>query len=169
MKKLRSRDEFATRNAQPQCESNSKKLAELQIELTASAKWLSNFTSEEEKNSLALKVLLGTTEDKIEFINELANGKWQFMMKVDLFCKMNLGRPFYVAVEDFDVERIDSALPEIRQRLNCEVLKMWQQEERVFLSKVDENSPNLQDKTIHRIGWLIEPNTTDNKKEVVND
>lgn len=162
-------NELVMENVQTQYEINNKKLIEFRTKLESVAGWLPDFMSEEEKVSLILKTVRGTEEEGMEFIHELVNGKWKFMKCVDLFRKKNSGCPFYAAVEEFNVERVDVALPEIQQRLNCEVFKVWQRKAGFFLNKANEDCPNLKDKTLRRIGWSIDLTTVNEKKKIGND
>ena len=136
----------------------NKTMKELQSRLALVPEWLSVFLNEQEKKALTQRVLNGTTDDKLDFFNDLAYGKWQFMMLVDLTCKTNPEDVFLATVEDFNADRVDATLSEIQQRLNCSVFKVWQRGEHFFLSKADED---FQDATIRRIGWLIDPKHDD--------
>ena len=50
----------------------------------------------------------------------------------------------------FDVERVDAALPEIRERLKCRVWKSWDLNENQFFSCEDDDFPAWQFKK----NWL---------------
>lgn len=157
-------NEITFSDIETMCGNESAKVAKLQSRLALVPEWLSVFLNEQEKKSLALRVLNGTTDDKLKFFNDLAYGKWQFMMLADLASKTNPENVILAKVEDFNVDRVDATLPEIQQRLSCKVFKAWQRGKHFFLSKADED---FKDATIRRIGWLIDPKHDD--KEDKND
>lgn len=154
----KQKKEITLRDIETMYGNEGTRVAELQSRLALVPEWLSVFLNEQEKKALTQRVLNGTTDDKLDFFNDLAYGKWQFMMLVDLTCKTNPEDVFLATVEDFNADRVDATLSEIQQRLNCSVFKVWQRGEHFFLSKADED---FQDATIRRIGWLIDPKHDD--------
>ena len=154
----KQKKEITLRDIETMYGNEGTRVAEIQSRLALVPGWLSVFLNEQEKKALTQRVLNGTTDDKLDFFNDLAYGKWQFMMLVDLTCKTNPEDVFLATVEDFNADRVDATLSEIQQRLNCSVFKVWQRGEHFFLSKADED---FQDTTIRRIGWLIDPKHDD--------
>ena len=56
---------------------------------------------------------------------EFMNGKWRFMIAACIMRKRYPDKRQETTTKGFDVERVDAALPEIRERLKCRVWKSW--------------------------------------------
>ena len=85
---------------------------------------------------------------------EFMNGKWRFMIAACIMRKRYPDKRQETTTKGFDVERVDAALPEIRERLKCRVWKSWDLDENQFFSCEDDDLPAWQFK---RIGWSIYP------------
>ncbi len=87
-------------------------------------------------------------------LQEFINGKWRFMIAACTMRKRFPDKRQETTTRGFDVERVDAALPEIRERLKCRVWKSWDLNENQFFSREDDDFPAWQFK---RIGWSIYP------------
>ena len=93
------------------------------------------------------------TDENRQFLEEINYGKWKFMLIANELVKK---LPFIIheiAIDDMDVNSIDASLPEIRERLNCRVLKLYSNGHDFCTVKEDElaNLPN----SYKRIGWSV--------------
>jgi hypothetical protein len=93
------------------------------------------------------------TDENRQFLEEINYGKWKFMLIANELVKK---LPFIIheiAIDDMDVNSIDASLPEIRERLNCRVLKLYSNGNDFCTVKEDElaNLPN----SYKRIGWSV--------------
>ena len=89
-----------------------------------------------------------------DLLQEFINGKWRFMIAACTMRKRFPDKRHETTTRGFDVERVDAALPEIRERLKCRVWKSWDLNESQFFSCEDDDFPAWQFK---RIGWSIYP------------
>ena len=89
-----------------------------------------------------------------DLLQEFINGKWRFMIAACTMRKRFPDKRQETTTRGFDVERVDAALPEIRERLKCRVWKSWDLNENQFFSCEDDDFPAWQFK---RIGWSIYP------------
>lgn len=89
-----------------------------------------------------------------DLLQEFINGKWRFMIAACTMRKRFPDKRHETTTRGFDVERVDAALPEIRERLKCRVWKSWDLNENQFFSCEDDDFPAWQFK---RIGWSIYP------------
>ncbi len=89
-----------------------------------------------------------------DLLQEFINGKWRFMIAACTMRKRYPDKRHETTTRGFDVERVDAALPEIRERLKCRVWKSWDLNENQFFSCEDDDLPAWQFK---RIGWSIYP------------
>lgn len=62
---------------------------------------------------------------KVEVIKSFINGKWNFMMRIRRIKKSCLNRTIKIGIKGLNVRQIDKSLPEIQQRLRCQVCKVW--------------------------------------------
>lgn len=85
---------------------------------------------------------------------EFINGKWRFMIAACIMRKRYPNKRQETTTRGFDVEHVDAALPEIRERLKCRVWKSWDLDENQFFSCEDDDLPAWQ---FQRIGWSIYP------------
>lgn len=63
----------------------------------------------------------------VKFIKSLINGKWNFMMRICRIKESRLNKFIRIGLKGLNIKQIDSALPEIQQRLRCQVRKAWKQ------------------------------------------
>lgn len=89
-----------------------------------------------------------------DLLQEFINGKWRFMIAACTMRKRFPDKRHETTTRGFDVERVDAALPEIRERLKCRVWKSWDLSENQFFSCEDDDFPAWQ---FQRIGWSIYP------------
>ena len=67
-----------------------------------------------------------------DLLQEFINGKWRFMIAACTMRKRFPDKRHETTTRGFDVERVDAALPEIRERLKCRVWKSWDLNENQF-------------------------------------
>lgn len=93
------------------------------------------------------------TDENRQFMEEINYGKWRFMMTAKRMVK---SLPFIIheiAIDDMDVNSIDAALPEIRERLQCRVLKLYYNGTN-YSTVEDDDSTSLPN-SYQRIGWSV--------------
>lgn len=93
------------------------------------------------------------TDENQKFLGEINYGKWRFMLIANGLVKK---LPFIIheiAIDDMDMNSIDASLPEIRERLNCRVLKLYSNGNDFRTAKEDELA-NLSN-SYKRIGWSV--------------
>ena len=63
----------------------------------------------------------------VKFIKSFINGKWNFMMRIWQIKESCPNSFIRIGLKGLNTKQIDSALPEIQQRLRCQVRKAWKQ------------------------------------------
>jgi len=70
----KQKKEITLRDIETMYGNEGTRVAELQSRLALVPEWLSVFLNEQEKKALTQRVLNGTTDDKLDFFNDLAYG-----------------------------------------------------------------------------------------------
>ncbi|WP_178070310.1 hypothetical protein [Bacteroides caecimuris] len=91
--------------------------------------------------------------DNGKTIEEFATGKWNFMIMAEQLVKKQPHILHKIETEGLNVDDIDAALGEIRERLGCKVCKLYSNGLENYIVEGDDfiSYPN----TFQRIGWAV--------------
>lgn len=93
------------------------------------------------------------TNENLQLLGEINYGKWRFMLVANELVKKPPFIIYKIAIDDMDVNNINTSLPEIRERLNCRVLKLYSNGNDSCTVKEDELA-NLSN-SYKRIVWSV--------------
>lgn len=108
------------------------------------------------------------TDDNEQIVEEVNNGKWRFMIMAKTAVKEQPRVLHKISTKYLNVDDIDAALVEIRERLNCKVYKLYSDGIENYIVEGDcfAGCPS----TFQRVGWAVLPyELYSEKKEATND
>lgn len=91
--------------------------------------------------------------DNGKIIEEFTTGKWKFMIMAEQAVKKQPHILHKIKTEGLNVDDIDAALGEIRERLGCKVCKLYSNGFENYIVEGDDftSYPNI----FQRIGWAV--------------